>query len=201
VSSRAILALSAAILAIAPVNTGLAQQSFGDPLPPPSAPGSFNQRNAFAATSPFQGTTGQHGGMANAPSVPIHDGWGGYSTAPVERFALPAPQPEPFQAQTPHRDFEVEQNLPPDEEYLRPGSLTGAEKVDWNQIEKITPNGDFARSNSAESQIGWTARGKNKERVKPRRPAIDLKEMTRLKLNESGSTVFDITKGAVITKF
>lgn len=198
--SRGIFALSAVVVAFTPVNSGLAQQNYGDLLPPPSAPGSLNPPKAFQATSPFPQAAGRRGSVVNSAPVPIHDGWGGYAAGPIKRLPLAAP-PEPAQMQSPGRHFTLDADLPPETEYLGSGVAEGAEKFDWKQFDDVSPNGDFARTNSAEKQIGWVARGKSYQRVAPRRPAIDLKAMTRLKLNESGSTVFDITKGAVVTKF
>lgn len=197
--SRAIVALSGAILAITPVNSGLAQK-FGDLLPPPSTPGSFKETKLFRSTSPSPGASSQPGGAVNSTPLPLHDGWGGYATGPIERSQLAAPS-EAVHIQSRDRHFELETDLPSDEEYLNPGTAEEADKFNWQRINEVSPDGDFARNNSAEKQIGWVARGKNNKKTTLRRPSIDLKEMTRLKLNKNGSTVFDITKGAVITRF
>ena len=93
------------------------------------------------------------------------------------------------------------QELLTDQEDVRPGMVEQGENLQWGQIDEAITDGDFADVNSAEKQIGWSPRSKNSNQPKLRRPRIDIKAMTRLKLNESGSTVLDITKGRVVTKF
>lgn len=209
-SSRATIALSAAVM-MAAVNAGLAQQGNGGLLPAPSAPVRVVQEpgpalhgaNAGAAVEAPQSTA------IPADAVePAHDGWGGTVTGSIERGPLSAPTPEaipdtpdPAAASSLERHLDSVQDLLTDQENVRPDMVEKAEKLEWDQMDEALEDGDFAEANSAEKQIGWTAKGKNGNRPKLRRSKVDVKSLTRLKLNESGSTVLDITKGRVVTRF
>lgn len=93
------------------------------------------------------------------------------------------------------------QDILTDQENVDPNAVKQAEELDWSQAPVDVVDGDFPAQHDAESKIGWVAPGKKDDKPKVRKPKVDLKEMTRVKLNEKGSTVLDLTKGRVIHRF
>lgn|GEM_PF-1433450 len=210
-SSRTAIALSAAIIATAWVSPLRAQQA-GGLFPAPSRPDAIARQPALemsGAGGAFQRQPVPAFGNSNAPqSAPMHDGWGGVATRSIERAPLDVLPPElapdgPGRAAAAalNRHLDQVQDLLTDQEDVRPAMVEQGENLEWEHINQAMEDGDFADPNSAEKQIGWVARTRNGKAPKLRQPRVDLKGMTRLKLNENGSTVLDLTKGRVITRF
>jgi len=181
VPKLAVIAVSAATIFMAWADPLLAQQTTAGLLPAPSTPGP----DESAGNGSDGGATGS---IARSPLA-----------APTPDLAPDAPDPAAATALNRHLD--AVQDLLTDQENVRPDMVEQGEKLAWGQMDQAIEDGDFADANSAEKQIGWVARGRNGDRPKLRRPKVDLKAMTRLRLNENGSTVLDIAKGAIVTRF
>ena len=155
-----------------------AQDIVRQPLPAPSMP---------EATQP-QITAEPSGTLPEAAAV---------EPAPLE---APAP-PEMAGAAGLEQHLNHVQDILTDQENVDPNAVKQAEELDWSQAPVDVVDGDFPAQHDAESKIGWVAPGKKDDKPKVRKPKVDLKEMTRVKLNEKGSTVLDLTKGRVIHRF
>ena len=163
---------------IAASSVAMAQEIVRQPLPAPSMP---QTAQPPAAAQP-------------QPSATLPQ-------APVQPLAAPDAPPEMAGAAGLEQHLNHVQDILTDQENIDPDAVKQAEDLDWSEAPVDVVDGDFPAQHDAESKIGWTAPGAKDDKPKVRKPKVDLKAMTRVKLNEKGSTVLDLTKGRVIHRF